>query len=76
MGLIQKMTDKMRDGLRRFLQLTPAPENVIVIDEGLDFLANCAKNRIWYHGKSRHQGKKHRYPSRILTWQQPVKKHL
>lgn len=53
MGLIQKMTDKMRDGLRRFLQLTPAPENVIVIDEGLDFLANCAKNRIWYHGKSR-----------------------
>lgn len=34
MGLIQKMTDKMRDGLRRFLQLTPAPENVIVIDRG------------------------------------------
>ncbi len=53
MGLINKMADKMRDGIRSFLQITPAPENVIMIDEGLDFLANCTKNRIWYIGRSR-----------------------
>lgn len=53
MGLINIMTDKMREGLRNFLQITPAPKNVIMIDEGMDFLANCAKNRIWYTGKSR-----------------------
>lgn len=53
MGLISKMADKMREGLRTFLQVTPAPENVIIIEEGMDFLSNCAKNRIWYNGKSR-----------------------
>ena len=53
MGLIKVMADKMREGLRTFLQITPAAETVIQIDEGLDHLANCTKNRIWYNGKSR-----------------------
>lgn len=53
MGLIRSMTDRLREGLRTFLQVTPAARNVIQIDEGLDFLANCTKNRIWYNGRSR-----------------------
>ena len=53
MELISKMADKVREGLRSFLQIVPAAQNTIIIDEGLDFLTNCAKNRIWYAGKSR-----------------------
>ena len=53
MGLIRTMMNKTREGLRTFLQITPAAETVIQIDEGMDFLTNCAKNRIWYNGRSR-----------------------
>ena len=53
MGLIRKMADTIRKGLRDFLNINPASENVIIIDEGVDFLASCVKNRIWYVGKSK-----------------------
>lgn len=53
MGLINKMADTVRNGLRNFLNINPAQKNTIIIDEGLDHLANCAKNRIWYWGKSK-----------------------
>lgn len=53
MGLINKMADTIRKGLRNFLNVTPAPESTIVINEGIDFLTSCVKNRIWYAGKSR-----------------------
>ncbi|MCH5297887.1 MAG: phage portal protein [Ruminococcus sp.] len=52
MGLIQKMTDKIRTGLRNFIQYNPAQENAIIINEGVGHLTSCAKNRIWYWGKS------------------------
>ena len=53
MGLIRKMADTIRKGLRDFLNINPASENTIIIDEGVDFLASCVKNRIWYVGKSK-----------------------
>lgn len=53
MGLIRKMADTIRRGLRDFLNINPASENVIIINEGVDFLASCVKNRIWYVGKSK-----------------------
>ncbi len=53
MGLIQTMANKLRKGLRNFLQINPASENIIIIDEGMDFLTSCVKNRIWYAGKSK-----------------------
>lgn len=53
MGLINKMADTIRKGLRNFLNINPAPGNTIVINEGIDFLTSCVKNRIWYAGKSR-----------------------
>ena len=53
MELIGKMADKVREGLRSFLKIQSTPQNTVLIDEGMDFLTNCAKNRIWYNGKSR-----------------------
>jgi hypothetical protein len=53
MGLINKMADTIRKGLRNFLQVNPATQNTIIIDEGMDFLTSCVKNRIWYTGKSK-----------------------
>lgn len=53
MGLISKMADTIRNGLRNFLQYNSAPENTIIINEGMDFLSSCVKNRIWYTGKSK-----------------------
>lgn len=47
------MADKIRTGLRSFLQITPPPEFTITINESVDHIANCAKNRIWYWGKSK-----------------------
>lgn len=47
------MADKIRTGLRSFLQITPPSEFTITINGGVDHLANCAKNRIWYWGKSK-----------------------
>ena len=52
MGLISKMADKLRDGMRSFLRITPAPVRTVVLDEGMDFLTNCVKNRIWYSGRA------------------------
>lgn len=53
MELISKMADKIRTGLRSFLQITPPSEFTITINESVDHIANCAKNRIWYWGKSK-----------------------
>ena len=53
MGLINKMANKIRQGLRNFIQYNPAPESIITISEGVDRLTSCVKNRIWYNGKSK-----------------------
>lgn len=53
MELINKVANKIRKGLRSFLQITPASEFTVTINESVDHLSNCAKNRIWYWGKSK-----------------------
>ena len=53
MGLIHKMAETVRTGLRNFLNINPATANTIIINEGMDFLTSCVKNRIWYIGKSK-----------------------
>lgn len=52
MRLISTMTDKVRKGIRSFLQIEPAQGNSIYIQETLDFESNAIKNRIWYLGDS------------------------
>lgn len=52
MKVIDKMAERLRNGMRSFLQIEPAQRNVIYITESLDFNANAAKNRIWYRGNA------------------------
>lgn len=40
----------MKDGIRSWLELTPAPIHNLSIMESFDFETNAAKNRIWYLG--------------------------
>lgn len=53
MGLINFMADKIRQKMWHFLQVNPASKSLLIIDENMDFLTSCAKNRIWYAGKSK-----------------------
>lgn len=48
MGLM----DKVREGMRSFLQLEPPQARYITIQESLDYETNAIKNRIWYRGES------------------------
>lgn len=47
------MADTVRKGLRSFLRITSASDTTITISEGVNHLTDCAKNRIWYWGKSK-----------------------
>ena len=53
MGLINFMADKIRQKMWHFLQVNPASKSLLIIDENMDYLTSCAKNRIWYAGKSK-----------------------
>lgn len=53
MGLINFMADKIREKMWHFLQVNPAQKSLLIIDENMDYLTSCAKNRIWYAGKSK-----------------------
>lgn len=50
MGMMKKMADKIRHGMRSFLMINPAPAQSITIQESMDFQTNVIKNRIWYRG--------------------------
>ena len=52
MKVIDKMADRLRRGMRSFLQIEPAQRNTVQITEHLDFNTNAAKNRIWYRGNA------------------------
>lgn len=43
----------MRDKIRDFLQIQPAPNQKIVIQEQLDFYGNIVRNKLWYRGESK-----------------------
>lgn len=52
MKVIDRMAEKIRRGMRSFLQIEPAQRNTVQITEHLDFNTNAAKNRIWYRGNA------------------------
>ena len=50
MKVVERMKERVRKGLRSFLQIQPATATTIMINEKLDYTANAIKNRIWYGG--------------------------
>ncbi len=52
MGLIKKMSEGMKRGIRSWLNIQDATPTSIMINEILDYEANAIKNRIWYRGDS------------------------
>ena len=45
-----KLGEKVKSMIRSWLQIQPANENSITIEEPMSFGANVIKNRIWYRG--------------------------
>lgn len=52
MGLIKKMSEGMKRGIRSWLNIQDANPTMIMINETLDYEGNAIKNRIWYMGDS------------------------
>lgn len=50
MGLIQRVGDSIRRGLRSWLNITPSNPYSIQITEVMDFELSAIRNRIWYRG--------------------------
>ena len=53
MGLINRMAESIRSGIKNFLQITPASDKTITVTETSNHLTECFINRIWYWGNSR-----------------------
>lgn len=53
MKLVERMKNRMIEGIKSFLQIQPATGQTIVITENMDYDANAIKNRIWYRGDAR-----------------------
>lgn len=51
MGLIHKMSENIKKGLRSWLQIQPSQPYAIQINEVLDFELSAIRNRIWYRGE-------------------------
>ena len=49
-GLIQKMSENMKKGIRAWLNIVPASPYNIQINEILDFEMSAIRNRIWFRG--------------------------
>lgn len=50
MGVIQKLSENIKRGLRSWLNVMPANPYSIQINEVMDFETNAIRNRIWYRG--------------------------
>lgn len=50
MGVMKKLNDTIKKGIRNWLQLTPAGPYAIQINEVMDFELSAIRNRIWYRG--------------------------
>lgn len=50
MRLLETMAEKIRSGIRSFLQITPSQQQVFQIEEQMDYYGNAAVNRIWERG--------------------------
>lgn len=47
-----RIGEKVKDVIKSWLEIYPPQVQGIIIQEQLDFTANCIKNKIWYRGKS------------------------
>lgn len=52
MGVMQKLSESIKRGLRSWLNVMPANPYNIQINEVADFETNAIRNRIWYRGDS------------------------
>lgn len=52
MGVIKKLGENIKRGIRSWLNVVPASPYNIQINEVLDFEMNAIRNRIWYRGDS------------------------
>lgn len=50
MGVIQKLNENIKRGIRSWLQIQPSNPYSIQIQETMDFELNAIRNRIWYRG--------------------------
>lgn len=47
-----RMTERVRQFVKDFLQINEAPKGAFLIEEKFDFESNAFKNRIWYRGEA------------------------
>ena len=52
MKWVDNIMEKVKGGIRSWLNVQPANPSRINITETLDYEANAIKNRIWYRGDS------------------------
>lgn len=52
MGVISRLGDNIKRGIRNWLQIQPSSPYGIQINEVLDYELNAIRNRIWYRGDS------------------------
>lgn len=52
MGVIRKVSENIKKGIRTWLQIQPAQTRTIQIKETADFELTAIRNRIWYRGDS------------------------
>ena len=50
MGVIQKLSENIKRGIRSWLNVMPASPTSIQINEVMDFELSAIRNRIWYRG--------------------------
>lgn len=48
-----KFRERVKSMIKSWLDIRPANGQAFVINENMDFQANCIKNKIWYRGDSR-----------------------
>lgn len=52
MGILKKMNEGIKKGIRSWLNIIPSNPYAIQINEVVDFELNAIRNRIWYRGDS------------------------
>ena len=52
MGWWERMTDKVREGMRSFLEIQPPVARSYNVWGTVDFDGNAVKNRLWYRGQA------------------------
>ena len=48
-----KFGERVKNMIKSWLDIRPAQGQTFIINENMDFQANCIKNKIWYRGDSR-----------------------